>query len=188
MRALKHLIRRGILSLLLDDSSDYPLAQITYNGISTDAMRMGVYGVSSQPPLDSLAMVLSPFARLDDPVAVIDDVLGRFKGLKEGEVQLGNYITRSSVKFEEDGSITIDLPNGGDMKVALSDGDIIVDAGSGDVTLTAGTTTINGDLIVTGTVTGQTEVVGGAGNVRLSQHQHVISGGSSAGTTASTVP
>lgn len=197
MHMFKNLIRRAIVSLLTDDKGTYPLIQVKYNDIVSDALRLSPYGVCSNPPEKSIAYLLAPFNRVDEPAAIMDDVVNRFKELKEGEVQLGNYITRSSMKFLEDGSVSLTLPNGGDYILSVDDGQLSVDVpgdqgitinSGGNVDLTAPVVNIDGDLTVTGTVTGQTEVVGGVSNVRLSAHQHVISGGSSAGTTASTVP
>ena len=191
-------IKKAFVSLLNDDTSDYPQTQITYNEVTSDVYRMSIYGLSSHPPVDSLAITFSPSCREDDPVSLIDDPLNRFKELKPGEVVVGNYDTKAQAFFDEAGNINITTKLGQQLIINAQDGRVEVNSGAieigstgtisvdavGNVEITAPTVQINGNLIVTGVVTGQTDVVGGPASTSLSTHTHTISGGSSAGTTS----
>lgn len=147
-------IIKAITSFLTDDSTKYPTAQVSSNGEAWNAQRMGVYGVSSHPPLDSLALVLSPSGRVDDTLALIDDVVGRFKPLAEGEVQIGNYLTRSNVLFAEDGSIIISVVDGGNYRLTLDNGELNVEVNGGGFTLTSSG---NVDVSTQGNMTGSAQ-------------------------------
>lgn len=190
-------IRKAAISFLIGDDSNYPLTQVEYNGVPSNAQRMSVYGVSSHPPRGALAMLLAPSHRLDDPIAIIDDVINRFKPLLEGEVKIGSYITKASMYFKSDGSIDIDVPGQGNLNIDVVGGGITINVGgtagvnvvsSGNITLTCPTVAINGNLTVTGTITGTLDVLGGPLATSLSLHTHTITGGSSAGTTSAPNP
>jgi len=164
-------IKKAIVSLLVDDATTYPRVQLSYNGVTTDAYRLTPYGLSSQPPTGALAVILSPDGRRDDPVALIANPLGRFKGLKEGEVQVGNEITGSFVKFNRENGLEAFVTAGGDLVVAVEAGNAEIDV-TGTVTITAPTVQVDGNLVVTGTITGQTDVLGGPASTSLISHTH----------------
>lgn len=170
MRTLRWIIK-AIVSLLVNDDSAYPRVQVTYNGKPTNALRMSLYGLSAHPPEDALAILLAPDGRLDDPVALVDDPLRRFKGLQRGEVVVGNYLTGSSVKFAADGSVEVSVADGGRLAINVPGGTVDLTS-SGNVNLTAPNVNVNGNLIVTGTITGQTDVLGGPLGTSLSTHTH----------------
>lgn len=189
-------IRKAIVSLLIPDDSAYPRVQVSYNGVVTDAYRMSLYGMSSQPPLDSLAMVLSADGRMDDPIAMISNPRGRFDELIEGEVEVGNEVTRTSIKFASNSDMVMTVANNGDMVMDITGGGVRVtsngnvDVTAPQVTMTAnlvvtGNVTVSGNATVAGIVNGQTNVIGGPAGTSLIAHVHAISGGSSApGPTA----
>ncbi len=157
------------------------------------------------PPINGQAIVLAASGRGSDPIAMCDHPLGRFKGLKEYEVQVGNYDTRSNVKFAENGNVELSISQEGNLVVTVANGDVeVVTSGdisvtseegdlsiqvrsggvtlesSGDVDVTAPTVNITGNLTISGTVTAMGDVVAGS-RVSLISHVHagVQSGGSS---------
>lgn len=188
MKALTSL-RKAIVSLLGDDSGPYPKVQVEYNAIATEAYRFSPYGLTSQPPLDSLGILMAPDCRPDDPVVMCDDPVNREKDLAEGEVVLRNSLTRSRIKLdaqsniratvESDGSMILDVLGGGVQ--VTSNGAVEVQAPSVNVT---GDVVVTGNMTVSGTITGTTDVLGGPLSVSLASHTHTITGGSSAGTTS----
>ena len=119
-------IKKAAVSLLIGDDSSYPRTQVTYNGVTTDAYRMSPYGLSSHPPVGSLAVLLSPDGRRDDPVALIADPLNRFKNLEEGEVEIGNDLTRTSIKFRKDKGLVLTVSPDGDLVVTVAGGNAAI--------------------------------------------------------------
>lgn len=170
-------IKKAVVSRLIKDDTAYPRTQVTYNGVATDAYRFAPYGISSHPPLDSLAILLSPDGRRDDPIALIADPLNRFKDLEEGEVLVGSPFTGSFVKFNKDQGVDWFVNDGGDLVVTVASGnatidvigDINVDA-TGNVNITAPTVAITGNLTVSGTIVATGEVTGAT--KALSTHTH----------------
>ncbi len=172
-------IKKAAVSFLIKDDTPYPRTQVTYNQVTKDAYRFSPYGISSHPPLDSLVVLLSPDGRPDDPVALIANPLGRFKDLEEGEVQAGNDLTGSFVKFRADKGVEWFVAEDGDLVVTLTGGDASIDVtgnidvtATGNVNITAPTVAITGNLTVTGTITGTIDVLGGPLSTSLSSHTH----------------
>jgi phage gp45-like len=145
MTKLRQLIKNAVVSLITDDTTKHPETQVDYNGITTEALRFGPYGLSSNPPLGSYAMLLSPQAREGVGIALIDMGHERFKELKEGEVQIGNYLTRASIKFDEQGNIVMVLPEGGNLTVEAPSGDATVNITGNS------TTNVDGDVVLSAT-------------------------------------
>lgn len=179
-------IKKAIVSLIIGDDSAYPRTQVSYNGVTTDAYRFSPYGVSSHPPLDSLAVLLSADGRRDDPIALIANPIDRFKGLEEGEVQVGNDITGSSVKFRKDVGVEWTVAENGDLVVTLAAGDASIDVtgnidvtATGNVNITAPTVAITGNLTVSGTIVAVGEVTGAT--KALSTHTHPGDSGGNTG-------
>ena len=167
MRRLRAWARRAVISLLNDDTSDDATVQCSYNGVATAVNRFSPYGLSANPPVNSKALIVYPSGRQDNPIAIADNQPKRFKELKEGEVQVGNYLTRASIKFDEDGNMIVAVPSGGKLTVETEggDADITIAGGvnltvTGDVKITAPTVAITGNLTVTGTVTATGDVIG----------------------------
>lgn len=170
-------IKMAFVSRLIKDDTKWPRAQVNYNGVTIDAYRFSPYGISSHPPLDTLATLLSVNGHRDNLVALIADPLKRAKNLEPGEVQVGNRVTGSFVKFNKDQGVDWFVNDGGDLVVTLAGGnasidvtgDINVDA-TGNVNITAPTVAITGNLTVSGTITAIGEVIGAT--KALSTHTH----------------
>lgn len=182
MKLLRALVRFCRLSLESNDQSDYPTAQFSKNGIATDALRWSPYGLSSNPPVNSLGLMLLPYGRSDSPVVISDLPLERFKPLKPGEVKLGNYLTKASLFFDEAGEIEITAKAGASVKITVSGGgDVEIEAGAGNVSIAAATVAIDGDVTVTGTITATGDIVGAG--ISVSTHTHPYLNGATPATT-----
>lgn len=185
-------VKTAIVSLVTDDTTTWPQAQLAFNGVATTAVRINPYGISSNPPLNGYAILLSPHDREGHQLALIDAPTKRFKELKEGEVKIGNYLTQAFVFFDQQGNLNIDTDGniiaraGGNVEVDC-EGNAVVQAqgtarvqAGGTLTLQAPTVAVQGNLTVSGTLV-STGPVTGAG-VGLSTHTHTH--GAGAGTTA----
>ena len=167
--ALKNIIRQAVISVVSDDSEAYPKAQATANGKATDITRLSVYGLCSNPPLDSHVLMISSQAQEAVKFGVINDFLRRKKNLKEGEVALFNCITGAFVYLKADGSIEVEST----LKVSV----------------TAPETEINGNLIVNGDITATGDITSAElkvpGNPDYTVHKH---GGVDTGPSQTSTP
>ena len=191
MQKLRSMIKQAYHSLAGNDSSAYPTAQFAYNGKATEVVRLSPYGLCSNPPLGAMGVLFQIQGREGVKYAVTDDMLARYKNLEPGEVQIGNYATKASIKFDNDGNVIVTVTDGnlianvtGDMTATVS-GDVSMTAGgaasitsSGDTTITAPNIRLVGNVVMSGgTVTSDGTNVG-------SSHVHpgVQSGPSNTGT------
>ena len=179
---IKNLIKRGTVSRKTEDSGDYSIAQIKWMSKKVGNVEvLHPYGMSSYAPVGSLALMFNIMGQEANRAAIVNDPKRRFKDLKEGEVAIGNFLTRSYVKFLENGDIEIVTTNNqnitvtGDSNLTVtgsanitstgnatitSDAHVVVTAtgtvgitSTGNTTLTAPITTIDGALRVTGEIT-----------------------------------
>jgi len=172
-------IRQAFVSLVSDDSEAHPKAQLTESGKTYEAIRLSVYGVCSNPPRDSNALVFAPsYGGEDIKYSISNDHRNRFKNLKEGEVVVGNYKTQARIFFDEDGNLNVNVPDGNltatvGGKATLNATEVVINSD----------TTINGSLTTTGDISGGgkgtfTETVsapsytgsGGSGNFQIDQN------------------
>lgn len=68
------------------------------------------YGFDHHPPNGSLSLVLQVMANEGNRTAIAAYPQKRFDNLKEGEVAVGNYLTRAIIKFNEDGDVEVYAP------------------------------------------------------------------------------
>jgi hypothetical protein len=99
-------VRKAYISLSNDDSGDYPTAQVTYQGKQNNALQVSPYGLNSNPPEETLA-ILGRIGNEENLTIIPYACKERFKNLKKGEVTLGSPATGSYVKFLADGGIEI---------------------------------------------------------------------------------
>lgn len=161
--ALQNMIKRCYLSIVTDDTKNYQVGQISYLGKpGGDAEILSLYGFSFNPPLNSQGVVLTISGREENRVALLNLPKQRFKNLLPGEVQVGNFEQQTSIKFDNDGNVTI-----------TSTKDVIVNSAR-DVTVASGRNvgiTATGDVTVSSSqavaVTGATTVTVTAPNITL---------------------
>ena len=147
------MIGRAVVNLV-DDSTKMQLLQLSIlAGETRDRIeRFQNYGFTSHPQTDAEAVIVCIGGTRDRAIAIaVDDRRYRLKNLAAGEVALysdeGDY-----VKFKR--------------------GRIVEIIAGNEINITCPAVTITGDLTVTGTLTGQTEVVAKTGGaaVHLSTH------------------
>lgn len=104
-------IKMAEVSSNTDDTEAYPRLQVSFSEKDKDVIRLGYYGVCSVPPVGSLGLCLNSMSQESTMFVIADDYLKRFKGLKPGEVKIGNYSKPESfMYFKEDGNITYTAP------------------------------------------------------------------------------
>lgn len=109
---IRQKIKQAVLKFVGNDSSLYPRAQAFYSGKQTEVVRHSPYGLCTNPPKNSIGILFEIQGREAVKYGIFDFMTGRFKNLKEGEVQLGNYLTKASIKFSQNGDIIVNIPNG----------------------------------------------------------------------------
>tara|TARA_R110000850_G_scaffold13484_2_gene43581 strand:- start:1644 stop:2231 length:588 start_codon:yes stop_codon:yes gene_type:complete len=189
-------IKQAFIKILQADDSLYPKTTASYKGREFATTRQSVYGVCSMPPKKSLGLLFQVEGNQGVQYGIFDYPTGRFKNLEEGEVQIGNYLTTASIKFDKDGNVTVNVPSGnltasvtGNISATAS-GNLTADItgnttiNTTDLNITAtGTSTINGGLTVTGDITANNFVSSGISK-DFNSHVHggVQSGGSNTDT------
>jgi phage gp45-like len=171
-------IFQAVLSALRGDATNYPRVGVSYKGKDTDAVRQSVYGVCSAPPAGSNGLLFKVNGDSATKYAILDFMTGRFKNLSEGEVQIGNYLTQASIKFDKDGSVEINVPSG-DLTATVS-GTTEITTDSLTINAVSGST-INANIDVNGTVTATNFISSGI-SVDFNTHIHT---GDSGGNTGS---
>nr|DAH10939.1 MAG TPA: baseplate assembly protein V [Caudoviricetes sp.] len=166
----------------VDDKSDFPTMQVKYlKQVIKIVQKLGIYGVCSNPPKGSNG-ILFPIMGSDSNIACLaDDIANRFKDLKEGELVIGNYLTKAFIKFSQDGGIEIHAKY---VKTIADEGDIstetikgnITNKSAGNIMDTASSTIMNNpvsitdNLSVTKSATITEDVIGGG--ISLKGHIH----------------
>lgn len=113
MNKLKNIIRRGLVSLLTDDTEKYPRIQITSLGVAKNVERFSPYGLYYNPPLGATSILFNIQGQADNVVSMSQDYINRPKGLSEGDVAVGNTITQRFIFFNNDGKINLGLGGNG---------------------------------------------------------------------------
>lgn len=170
-------IKQAILTAITD-AGNYPRASAVYKGKPTECIRHSVYGVSSAPPGGSLGILFEVDGSNGTRYGIFDYVTGRFKNLTPGEVQIGNYLTQASIKFDKDGNVLVNVPSGNLTANVSGNTDITTDTLS--INASNGST-INGTLNVNGVVTA-TDFISSSISVSFNSHFHTGDSGGSTST------
>ena len=167
-----NLVKRSLVTIPVEDTEDFQVMQVEYMGRAADIENILPYGLCSNPPTNSLVVMMNVNALEENRVGIANSPRIRFKNLLEGEVAVGNYLTGSVVKFLADGNIEVTSANdlvvtvAGDETVTIGgDADVTVTGtttltSTGNVSITAPLTTVTGDLTVTGTLTTANGTIG----------------------------
>jgi len=99
------------------DAGDFQEVDCRFRDKNQTLKSLNPYGVSSMPPKNSLGIALSINGYEDTAYVIVDNPKKRFKGLKEGEIKIGNFLTGASVHFKADGSIELEPAAGQKVKI-----------------------------------------------------------------------
>ncbi len=80
--------------------------QVEYNGKTVYATRVSPYGICSNPPADSFALVINSSGTESIKFGIPIDFINRMKDLIEGEAALFNSKTGTYILMKSDGTIT----------------------------------------------------------------------------------
>jgi hypothetical protein len=190
---ITNLIKRAYVSLVGNDAQEYQITQISYLNKTNVMEVIYPYGVSGNPPRNSLVLMFNVQGQEENRAGIANLPQQRFRNLKEGEVAVGNYLTRSNIKFAENGDVVVTTKNNQEVTIDQNanisvSGDATVNV-SGSTTLTSSGTTVNSDVQLNGnlTVTGSATLGSGSGTQKAiatvgSTTEVTITSGSSAGT------
>lgn len=204
---IKNLIKRSTVSNINDDTGNFCTAQVKWGSNKVSNVEVILpYGLSSCAPLGSLALMFNVFGQESNQAAIINYPPKRFKRLKPGEVAIGNFLTKSVIKFLENGDIEItglnnqNITIAGDVNLTVN-GNINATIGgtltaniTGNTTITSPVTQLNGALQVTGEITafsGTGSAITFTGiETKYNSHHHTVTGGigSSTSTPSNTLP
>ena len=198
------MIKRGVLTLPTADAGVNQIAQASYLGKTANVELITLYGLCSNPPAGSNILLFDVQGQEENRAGITNFPGSRFKGLKVGEVAVGNYITKSNVKFLENGDIEVTGTN--NMTVTIATNNTVTIGGNCSVnitgsatvncasaTLTAATTTINSNVTINGSLningnstsngsfTTSADVVAGGISLRTHLHNGVTPGGGNTG-------
>lgn len=94
--------------LTTDDTGLFPTVKSDFFGKTQTLKKLGMYGISSNPPDDSFGVALRANRDSANNIfAVVDRPDIRFKNLAKGEFKIGNYLTQDSILFKADATIEI---------------------------------------------------------------------------------
>jgi phage gp45-like len=149
-----------------DDSGNYRVGQFQYLGRTTQGLLFSPYGLLVNPPVNSMAVVLSQNGLESNPIALCDDPNNRtLRDLKVGEVALSNYNQGQYLYLKENGDAELKAD-----KAVISIGSTTLTIENGQVTIDGANTVMNGDLQVNGAITATGEVT--SGTIALTTHVH----------------
>ena len=163
---VRNLIKRATVSLVGSDTGKYSSAQCKWGSDKVrDVQVISPYGYYYCAPVGSLALMFNVFGHEDNIAAIIDNPPTREKRLKPGEVCVVNPLTKSKIKFLENGDIEITGKNNlnvmvtGDINLTVN-GNINATVGgtltanvTGNTDITSPIITMHGELRATGEVT-----------------------------------
>lgn len=154
MRTLKTLIsnivKRALVSLSKTDDADIPVVQVSYLGKTGDSEVLSPYGISVRLPKDIQVLLFAVQSQENNRLCIGYSQTDRFKNLEEGEVVIGNPLTKSFVKFDKDGNIDIESK----AKIVINSASDVEITNSGKLTVNSTGNVIvatNGDVALTGT-------------------------------------
>lgn len=146
---------------MTDDTGDFRRAMISALGKTQKCQAFSPYGLCSNPPDESMAVLLNMQGIASNTVALIDDPKNRKKNLAKGEVALYNYVTGSFLYLRADGAIVGEITGGSKIEI-LPDGNTNISAttalsfeaptinftGAAEINMTAPTINITGATAV----------------------------------------
>lgn len=150
-----NLIRYAYITLTYEDSKNIAYSQVESMDKVANAQMIYPYGLYANAPPDSMVLLFGVQGNEENLAGIPYSMVGRFKGLKAGEVLLGNILTQTYIKLDDQGNIEIDSKK--DINVNVSGNVSIIVSGnatisaSEDVNILAGNVSVNAPFTVEGT-------------------------------------
>lgn len=183
MSKIKNMIKYGLVKLAGADDKQFPVQQITYNGKAVDCVMLNPFGFHANLDPDTMVGVFAVEGDESNRFAMGGHTKTRPK-LAQGEVAVFHPKTQSIIKFEADGTISINTA-AKDVNITAAnvniDGNLTVSGTSGlEGAVSAGAT-----VTATGAVAGSTITANGSGRT-LDGHSHTGSATAPTGPVSNT--
>ena len=104
---IRNLITVSEITTTTSDEGLDSVGQVQFMNKTTDTAIVMPYGISANAPKDSNALTFSVGGSAQNKASIPYNSENRFTGLKEGEVKIGNFVTRCSIIFKEDGGVEL---------------------------------------------------------------------------------
>ena len=105
---MKQLFKIGTITNIIPDSFSFPRVQLQTIGNKTQNVSViNVYGVHGVAPLNGIGYMWNINGDEGNIAAITDAPNLRPTGLLQGELVLGNWLSKNRIKFNADGSIDI---------------------------------------------------------------------------------
>lgn len=134
-----NIVKRAFVSQSLTDDKSSGIVQVSYFGKTGVSEVISPYGLSVRLPTGIQVLLFAVQSQENNRACIGYSQKDRFKDLEEGEVVIGNPLTRSFIKFDIDGNIEIESTGKIDIKSAK---DVTIDVtgtvdlkATGDVTV-----------------------------------------------------
>jgi hypothetical protein len=196
---MKNVVQRAAVSNSGPDNMQFPVVQVNYYGGTQDCEVISPYGLYYMPPIGSLGVMFNINGESEYRAAVFNATSNRIRIDNPGECAFGSPAFGQKIYCNKDGDITVTCPNNMSVTVTqdynvIISGDANIEA-TGNLTIKSPQITLDGNVIVTGTLTadgGATTISGGnfitsgdvtADGVSLKNHVHsgVTIGGGNTG-------
>lgn len=134
-----NLVKRAYVSKSLPDNKEANVTQVSYFGKAGTSEVVSPYGVYVNLPKDLQVLLFAVQGQEDNRACIGYSQADRFKNLKEGEVLIGNPKTKTFIKFNENGSITIDskskieITSAGELNINVTGAVKLTASGSVDI-------------------------------------------------------
>jgi len=167
---LKNIILLAAKNTLTDFSQSYPSNQVSWFGKTGRVVAIFPYGTRSQAPVQSQMLKMNIGADESNRVGIEFNTSNLPNDeMPEGEYECGNFVTGSSIRFYEDGSIKITSVDA--LNVAV-EGNINITCGgnlsvnaTGAADITASDVTVNAD----NATLNATCAIGGSGGAAIAR-------------------
>lgn len=177
-RRLLMLVGRGEIKLV-DDSKVVQIVQANFGPLETrdNTPRSAEYGFASNPPVGTDCVVLFVGGDRDNGIVIATNhKTYRLKNLQPGEAAI--YDNQGRFIWIKQGSIEIEA---GNKPVDIKNATVVTVSATTKIELNTPQLKVNGDILCTGTVTGETNVVAGTKQMKTHVHSGVTAGGANTG-------
>ena len=130
LNKIRNLIKLGRITNPGDDSGLDAVSQCEYMGKVTNAAMFLPYGISAKAPNDSLLLIFSAGGSSQNSAAIPLSAENRFRDLKDGELKIGNLVSKCFIHFKENGAIQIKAGTGDAVVDINENGEIAINGGT----------------------------------------------------------
>ena len=109
---IRNMIKLARITIAQEDDGLDTIAQCEAMGKPSKVVLIYPYGFSANAPVDSTVAMLNAQGSGRNYLGIPTMPENRFGDLKEWEVQIGNYKTKASIFFGDDGNIRVENDNG----------------------------------------------------------------------------